>query len=332
MQRRRQTDPARRVGFTLIELLVVIAIIAVLISLTTAAVMRARTAAQNAQNRNNISQLATAIQAFQTKMGVEYIPSRIVLRNDLRTYNLTDPVESGSLQYLKQLWPRLQDNIFVPGASRGWCPADPAAGLASRYELEGDQCLVFFLGGMQARDAATNTVSVQGFSSNKSNPTLLSGKFDPPFMEFPTTQLAYVGTASPTRAGTFASFLDPYGSPYLYFSSRSFGRRLRPSDAGYVAGRDLPYASHPGYSRLDCAGLFPTSEPAAPLFDNTGKFFNRDGFQIFSAGYDQTFGSNVVLNASQPYNPRTGEPFTAPFHPGHDDLTNFHPTILGAGQ
>jgi hypothetical protein len=323
----------------LVELLVVIAIMAVLISLTTAAVMRARIAAQNTQNRHNISQLQTAIQTFQTKMQVDYIPSRIVLRNDLSTYNLADPLESGSLQYLKQLWPRLDVQIFTahlvpasdPRFSRGWCPADPAASATSRYELEGDQCVVFFLGGLQARDAATNVISVQGFSTNKSNPTLLNGKFDTPVMDFPSTQLAYVGTSSPTRSGTFASFLDPYGSPYLYFSSRSFGRRLRPSDAGYVAGRDAPYASHPGYSRLDCAGLF-AGDPTAPLFDSSGKFFNKDGFQIFSAGYDQTFGNNLVLNASQPYNPKTGEPFKAPFHPGHDDLTNFHPTILGAGQ
>ncbi len=322
-------DRSGRRGFTLIEILVVIAIMAVLISLTTAAVMRARVSALNTQNRHNISQLATAIEAFQAKMQVNYIPSRIVLRNNLATYNIADPVESASLQYLKQLWPRLQNVLFVPGASRGWCPADPSAGPDSRYELEGDQCVVFFLGGIQLLDPSTNTISVQGFSSNKSNPTLLNGKFDPPFMEFPSTLLAYQGTPSATRSGMFASFLDPYGRPYLYFSSRSFGRRLRPADAGYVAGRDAPYAAHPGYSRLDCEGI---ADPAVPLFDSTGKFFNRDGFQIFSAGYDQTFGNNLVLSVSQPYNPRTGEPFKAPFHPGHDDLTNFHPTILGAGQ
>jgi prepilin-type N-terminal cleavage/methylation domain-containing protein len=331
MRRRYLPDRSARSGFTLVELLVVIAIMAVLISLTTAAVMRARLSALNTQNHHNISQLQTAIQTFCTKMQVDYIPSRIVLRNDLSTYNLADPVESGSLQYLKQLWPRLANNLYSPPNSLGWCPADPAAGLTSRYELEGDQCIVFFLGGIQLRDAASGVVSVQGFSSNKSIPTLLTGKFEPPTMDFPSTRLAYVGTASATRSGTFASFLDPYDSPYLYFSSRSFGRRLRPGDPGYVAGRDAPYATHPGYSRLDCAGLFP-GDPTAPLFDSTGKFFNRDGFQIFSAGYDQTFGNNLVLNASQPYNPRTGEPFKAPFHPGHDDLTNFHPTILGAGQ
>jgi prepilin-type N-terminal cleavage/methylation domain-containing protein len=327
-----------RSGFTLVEVLVVIAIIAVLISLLLPAIFSVRKKGEEVKNRHNISQISTSIQAFCSKNNIDYIPSRIVLRND-GNYTAGDPFEMASFAYLKQLWPRLQFPVYTANAvqttdprySLGWCPDDPSASLTSRYELEGDQVVVFFLGGMQVLR------SCQGFGVNKVNPTAISNgvKTDPPSMEFPIEALSYMGAASQTRAGTFLSFLDPYGQAYAYFSSRSFGRRNLPSGGGFVQGLDQPYISAPGYARLDCSGLVNpdgTAANLAPYFDPSGKFYNRDGFQIISAGFDKKYGTTIANNAVNAYDSRTGMPLDQPSTFGYDDLTNFHSIMLGAGE
>jgi len=346
---RRHPNLARpaRPGFTLVELLVVIAIIAVLVSLTAAAVIRARLMAEVVKNRHNISQMATAIQGFSSKTQVDYIPSRIILYNDLSRYLAAGatPLERMSLTYLLQVWPRLGKQAGVPNRaytadlvppndprySLGWCPDDPNASLNSAYELEGDQCIVFFLGGIQFGR------SCQGFGVDKTNPTCIGGyppnkallKTDAPFMDFPIESLAYAGVASATRAGTFLSYLDPYGQPYAYFSSRSFGRRYRTTDPQYQAGLDAAYANGPGYARLDCNGLLNNDNtPAnlAPYFEpypagaSQVKFYARDSYQIISAGPDKKFGSCIDQacnpNATIPqvvyYDARSGFPFNGP--------------------
>src|SRR5439155_12259673 len=81
-----------RMAFTLVELLVVIAIIIVLASLLLAAVFRALDAANQAATRTDITQIAAAVQSFQTKYQVSYVPSRIIICNDyLNYFNNRDP-------------------------------------------------------------------------------------------------------------------------------------------------------------------------------------------------------------------------------------------------
>src|SRR5262249_35004159 len=159
------------------------------------------------------------------------------------------------------------------------------------YELEGDQCIVFFLGGMQYQR------SCQGFGNDKTNPTaFLNVKRDSAFMDFSIDQLDYRGTPSTTRAGFFLSFIDPYGQAYAYFSSRSFGRRFGPSDPGYLPGVDSYYAQDRSYAWRDCYGLLnPDGSQAfvCPYFDPSGKFYARDSYQIISAGADKYYGSCI---------------------------------------
>src|SRR5436309_6199990 len=71
--------PTARAAFTLVELLVVIAIIIVLASLLLAAVFKALDLANEAATRTDVTQIAAAVQSFQTKYQVNYIPSRLVL-------------------------------------------------------------------------------------------------------------------------------------------------------------------------------------------------------------------------------------------------------------
>lgn len=58
-----------REGFTLIELLIVIAIIGILMSLLFPAVNSAIDAARKAQAKNDVTQIATAITAYETEYG-----------------------------------------------------------------------------------------------------------------------------------------------------------------------------------------------------------------------------------------------------------------------
>src|SRR5262249_13227137 len=104
-----------RGAFTLVELLVVIAIIIVLASLLLAAVFRALDAAYEAQTRTDVTQLAAAVQSFQTKYGVNYVPSRLILCKDyLNYFNNRDPrqgaitpLHQDSLDYLGRVFPRI---------------------------------------------------------------------------------------------------------------------------------------------------------------------------------------------------------------------------------
>src|SRR5436190_3888476 len=68
-----------RAAFTWVELLVVIAIIIVLASLLLAAVFKALDLANEAATRTEITQIASGVQAAQSKFVVNYIPSRLIL-------------------------------------------------------------------------------------------------------------------------------------------------------------------------------------------------------------------------------------------------------------
>jgi len=62
--------PKTRSGFTLIELLTVIAIIAILMGLLLPALNAAKNAARKASAKSDLSQLVTAVKAFQTDYGL----------------------------------------------------------------------------------------------------------------------------------------------------------------------------------------------------------------------------------------------------------------------
>jgi type II secretory pathway pseudopilin PulG len=240
-------------AFTTIELLVVVAIIAVLISLTTAAVQRVRIAANRTKTSVEIGQLSSAIAAFQRDRRVDFIPSSIVLRED---GNYTTAAELSSLSYLKQVWPQLAQfqgsNVQIDWSGDGTITNGPIL-------LEGDQCLVFFLGGPGG---------TAGFTSNPSNPIGSNGKT---WFEFPPARLAANGNNA-SKIG-FKSFVDPFGTlAYVYFSS--YGRKN-------------------GYSTGDCSTL--TGAAFVPYKDSASTYFQPTGFQIVCAGMDKNFGNGGLL-------------------------------------
>jgi prepilin-type N-terminal cleavage/methylation domain-containing protein len=302
--RRIPESPRRpRPGFTLIELLVVIAIIAVLMGLLLAGVMRVRDRAHEVQMRSDISQLSASVTQFTVEYNSAFIPSRIRLRND---GNYTGPgadlLDADSLRYLKtKLWPRLQFPVR-------WFPDHTAATNATYYELTGEQCLVFFLGGIQTGGTGGNPPICNGFSVNASNPAQLGGSRKMMF-DFPTARLRPDSNVN----GSWVAFvfLDTFETmPYLYYSSYGIDNYYR-----YFAlfgASDCPlYMANGPYYQLDSLG---NPQP-----------YNRSGFQIIGAGKDKMFGSGGAWDS------RTGAPYNSGGNPGEDDMANFHDRMLGIG-
>jgi prepilin-type N-terminal cleavage/methylation domain-containing protein len=304
--RRIPDSPRRsRPGFTLIELLVVIAIIAVLMGLLLGGVMRVRDRMHEVQMRSDISQLAAAITQFQFEYHVDYVPSRIRLRNDGNYFSASaDQLDADSIRYLKRVWPRLQFPVR-------WFPDDTVATNATFYHLTGDQCLVFFLGGIQTGGIAGTPCVCNGFSVNASNPTQAGGSRKQLF-DFAAARLSPVLTFD----NNFTAFvyLDPLGSmPYVYLSSYGIdnGYNRYALSLGFVS--DCPACTANGaYYQLDSS--------------NNRVYYNKNSFQILCSGKDGSPGVGGQWDS------RTGMPYSASGNdPGNDDMSNFHDRTMGIG-
>jgi general secretion pathway protein G len=318
-----------RPGFTLVEMMVVLAIIIVLVSLIAGAVLQFTKVGPQVQAQYEISHLNQAIENFKQKYGV-YPPSKIFLANTTTDYqnaaaaytkvgdSASAQVVSNSPAFLQRIFPKLD----WTGASG---TIDWTGGLGNQFKgamLEGDQCLVFFLGGIQT---SSGVKSCLGFAANAKNPTLMSGPRYDPLYEFPSTRLAFpilmtqngnVQRTTPfgNKINPFFIYTDPYGTgmPYIYFSSY-FSRN------GYLNGNPLnnecPSLTSPG---LNNAQTPPWSSPVVinPYFEaaNPVRFLNPNTFQIITAGADGDFGPGGLWNPGQ----QPVDPFT------RDNQSNFN--------
>jgi prepilin-type N-terminal cleavage/methylation domain-containing protein len=301
MQKRR-----RRAAFTLIELMVVMAILTIMISLLLAGVSRVRSAAKRTAVHTEIRELGQGITMFKQKFSVDYVPSKIVLREKM-DYDSNNPSQVASANYLKEAWPFVPVNLapggntppsqFAPGTTltttvsgqvvpcgidwNGNGQIDGNGTSSPAWTLEGDQCLVFFLGGINEGGQLT------GFSTNKRNPMDPTPQRIGPFIQFQVDRLQPRGT---TGAAGFRSYIDPWkAQPYLYFTS---------------------YGKQAGYKATDTTlGVTPYVDPT------TNKAMLSDGFQIICAGEDKLFGPGGTAY------PATG--------PGEDDIANFSQGTLG---
>jgi hypothetical protein len=187
---------------------------------------------------NDIRQLSVALETFKSKFGV-YPPSNILLSNDPKK------LDQNSFAYLSAIWPRLNwsgKRIDWSGGVKGFTSA----------KLEGDQCLVYFLGGPRGN----------GFSTSPTNPTLPNGPRVGPFFEFAEDRLVQRVKGNP-----FSSFQDGYAkNVYAYFSSGKGPNKYRP---------DCPSLKVAPYFKK---GSIPVD------------YYNRRTFQIISAGKDGIFG------------------------------------------
>jgi prepilin-type N-terminal cleavage/methylation domain-containing protein len=267
MRLRQIRGRVRRPGFTLIELLVVMAIIVVLVGLLMSAVISVLAARSRAQTRTELAKLESALSAGMQEHYAgrpKTLPGKLVLYNNLDVYrnpgaagvtatsnpNLKDV--SNSAEALRKMF---GTKLIRPGGVVNW----DGAGNTNAMILEGQHCLVFYIGGMPA--VSGGLVRMTGFSTNPENPTEPGGERIKPFYEFESTRLRSAGAP----AG-FYSYHDPYGTPYVYFGG---------------TGAANSYVSH-------------TSLGVSAYVDSTGKYAKPNSFQILSAGPDRRFGAGGV--------------------------------------
>jgi prepilin-type N-terminal cleavage/methylation domain-containing protein len=287
----------QRGAFTLVEMVVVLLIIAILASLVVSVTVNVTNQMTQAQTRTEISQLEVALRAFMSDYGLSDPPPSYLILNE------TSPLSTPSAAFLQKVFGK---NLGAQG------PVDWNGDgvLNGPWTLEGEQCLVFYLGGIPTTPGLGG-FSPQGFSTNNMNPAMPGGKRKGPYYTFQVARLVPLTSYNPA-ASPFPVYLDPWQvkigpKPYAYFSSNGINN---------------------GYTGADCVSI-----GAAPYFiTGTTQFTNPNTYQIISAGKDGVFGTAGWIPASgvppvPPSNPNAaGQPA------GADDQANFSSTLLGQGQ
>jgi prepilin-type N-terminal cleavage/methylation domain-containing protein len=287
----------QRGAFTLVEMVVVLLIIAIMASLVVSVTVNVTNQMTQAQTRTEISQLEVALRAFMSDYGLSDPPPSYLILNE------TSPLSTPSAAFLQKVFGK---NLGAQG-SVDWngdgVPNGP-------WTLEGEQCLVFYLGGIPTTPGLGG-FSPQGFSTNNMNPAMPGGKRKGPYYTFQVARLVPLTSYNPA-ASPFPVYLDPWQvkigpKPYAYFSSNGINN---------------------GYTGANCVSI-----GAAPYFiTGTTQFTNPNTYQIISAGKDGVFGTAGWIPASgvppvPPSNPNAaGQPA------GADDQANFSSTLLGQGQ
>jgi prepilin-type N-terminal cleavage/methylation domain-containing protein len=358
-----QARTRRRAGFTLVEVMVVVAIIAILVSLTAAAVFKVIGKGDELKARKDMSDLQLAIENFKAQFKVNFVPSRFRLRENLPDYiagiNAGDSLDIDSWAYLKQLFPKL--------SSAGQIDWNGNGVLDQAVDLEGHQCLIFFLGGIPSYNPNT----CLGFSTNPSNPafpfTLPAGppqaygdRLGPYYGDFVSDRLVIlqtnpVGTVGGAPAAvqntSYFSYLDAWGKP------SDLAQGITPV-YGYLSS----YAKTNGYNRYyqyyintgagvtsDCSSLVVEDyqnigNPTQGLWPYAQKvnlpqpqYVSSTSYQIFTAGKNKVFGQGTRLVISGSVYTTTSYTWTSqtagqvsPL--GQDDFSNFYDRMLGSGD
>jgi prepilin-type N-terminal cleavage/methylation domain-containing protein len=265
---------------TLVEILVVIAIIGILAALALVGVLALMSRGPGLATKAEISLLENAIGKFETEKHF-YPPSKIRLYPSITQYNPSDPLDKHSLYFIEKLWPSIGNFANVPWAG--------STAIPNGVILEGDQCLVFFLGGFP--NVVNGMLTVQGIPTD---PTMWNPAAPDPqatkYFQFDLGRLA-------SRGGNpFPSYLDYFKKqPYVYFSSNK-------RENGYFAGANT-------------IGVSPYVKQATPP-----QYWNPSTFQIISAGEDGQFGPGGLWTPGAATQIAAG---------GKDDLTNFYANKMG---
>jgi prepilin-type N-terminal cleavage/methylation domain-containing protein len=341
----RQRNRGVRPAFTLIEILVVITIIAILVSLTAAAVMRGLVKGPELVDSTEIGELQAKLANVIKNPAnpIAYLPSQLHLS---KTNNYTANPKSPSYNPASPNFALDRDSMAFLQARFGkhtcfdfQCPPPQIIdwnGDLTNEELylEGEQCLVFHLGGLPIYSPAntvppanvTGTITFAGFSNNPQNPAQApqnaNERRQGPYFEFQSNRLESFSSAFPGNTGTYPIYLDPWTSPggnanrkpYAFFASYN------------VEGGGL----YNKYPLSDCLSLTAptTGNPLAPYQASATTFLNPSSFQIISAGRPvgiPPVGNHSAFGAGGTLWGRTGT--TDPL--GKYNQSNFSAHLLG---
>ena len=251
-----------------------------------------------------IKQLESAIASFKNVFGKEP-PSRIILHEcptdhqyDLEGTSRQARVEQRTVAYFQAIWPEFpilscqMDEDGDGTVDRDWVDFNSNGRVDDELDLNGAECLVFFLGGI-----APHGIPI-GFSKVANNPFSIGNNRVGPFYEL----------SDPARlidrdSDGFVELIDSLmgqSAPYLYFSAYegtgyNFHIDCETADNGVFQ----PYYSA-GDQRLDRSSV---------------KWYKPHSFQIISPGKDGKYGVGGLL--PPPSVPRSVGP------EDRDNLTNF---------
>jgi prepilin-type N-terminal cleavage/methylation domain-containing protein len=353
ISKRLGTTGERRSAFTLIEMLIVITIILILVGLLAAAVIKLIGKGAEAQVQSEFDGLSQAIGAFKQEFGVSYIPSQILLCEDgnysFYTSNPASPYNQlaiDSQTYLQQMFGSRYSIATTPVKWR----QDGQPSFTTKNNppmiLEGQHCLVFFLGGVQAPATPGSfgtSGTCTGFSTDPTNPTTVGGTRRGPFYDFKTSRLFLdsrnIGYGPTGTALNFFVYIDAFGKaspsglgytypkqPFAFFSSYRTANNYN-RYAATLASPDCPSipfqpTGYPPTAKYASASMTPLQPYSIP---NTANFLNPNSFQILSAGQDGVWGAGAFNGG--PWVGATGQGT-----PGLDDWGNFSRVFLGAPQ
>ena len=365
-----------RRGFTLVELLVVFVIIGILAGLLVPAIAGAVGRAREATCQAELNLISTALTSFRNANG-EYPPSRILLcedgnytkylqpsmgsdyqfatpsANDISTYQLA----VRSLSVIRKFWPRM--NLTAVSATN-YPDFNGNGKMDAPYVLEGDECLVWFLGGQPVRVSQVGKAKwgMLGVSSNPFFPFPNAGSVaaarKPPMYDFKNERLVDLdGDNVPSYADSYTG-----DHPIAYFAS--YGGSYDPNDVNFdVASQGSPRSPFvesdgPGAvtpptlsfrvpfltKGATATGSFAVSPPPNPytassVMGGPAIYQQPSHYQLIASGRDGMYG------VGGSYYPDEADPLVREGNPNayntsdlqirqreQDNLTNFHGSRL----